>query len=416
MYLTVRQRWKRYSHDDLLAMQAMSHTFKNLINEGIYNVRQHYFNTGKYLHYEENYELIKKYSKNYPLINSNVAQQALKKVDEMFSSFFALLKQNKASGSNTKVHIPGYLPKDGFATIVIAQCNLEKGYFKVPFSRTFGNTHTQIKLPVPPILQNKTVKQIKIVPKANARRFEMQYAYEVEPALKQEPKATALAIDFGVDNLMTAVSNTGESFIIDGRKLKSINQQFNKRESELQRAKAQHKQAAAYTKQQWFVLDKRERQVNDILSKAAAYTVNYCVAQGVSTLVVGYNSDFQFAPNLGKRTNQTFTCIPFGKLKAKLEYLCKLNGLTFVEQEESYTSKASFWDRDVIPTYVKGKQTSYKFSGKRVSRGLYKTSSGKLLNADVNGALNILRKSNVADLTVVYGRGEVDTPVRVKVV
>ena len=113
--------------------------------------------------------------------------------------------------------------------------------------------------------------------------------------------------------------------------------------------------------------------------------------------------------------NQNFVNISFGLLRDKLAYLCELNDIEFIKQEESYTSKASFWDKDDIPVYNDDNPQAYSFSGKRIYRGLYQTSDGKLLNADVNGALNILRKSNVVDLSILYGRGEVNTPVRIRV-
>ena len=108
--------------------------------------------------------------------------------------------------------------------------------------------------------------------------------------------------------------------------------------------------------------------------------------------------------------------IPYGKLRDKLIYLCKLYGIEFKLQEESYTSKASFFDGDIIPVYDKENQKEYKFSGKRIKRGLYQTSKGYQLNADCNGALNILRKSKVVDLSVLYNRGELNTPKRIRVV
>ncbi|SFL19620.1 Putative transposase DNA-binding domain-containing protein, partial [Sharpea azabuensis] len=113
--------------------------------------------------------------------------------------------------------------------------------------------------------------------------------------------------------------------------------------------------------------------------------------------------------------NQNFVNIPYGQLRSKLEYLCRLNGIIFVKQEESYTSKSSFWDRDDIPVYNADNPREYQFSGKRVYRGQYKTASGKTINADVNGALNIMRKSSVVDVSILYGRGEVDTPVRIRI-
>ena len=118
---------------------------------------------------------------------------------------------------------------------------------------------------------------------------------------------------------------------------------------------------------------------------------------------------------MGRQNNQNFVNIPFGKLKNKLEYLCELNNIQFIEQEESYTSKASFFDMDTIPVYDEESVQTYTFSGKRVKRGLYKTASGMTFNADVNGALNILRKSNVVSLDALYTRGAVDTPVRIRI-
>lgn len=151
------------------------------------------------------------------------------------------------------------------------------------------------------------------------------------------------------------------------------------------------------------------------MSKAARIITNYCIANDIGTLVVGYNETFQRSSNLGKQTNQNFVNIPYGKFRDKLRYLCELNGIAFVKQEESYTSKASFWDKDNIPVYNADNPQEYEFSGNRIHRGTYKTKDGITFNADINGALNILRKSSVVSLETLYGRGEVDTPVRIRV-
>jgi IS605 OrfB family transposase len=151
------------------------------------------------------------------------------------------------------------------------------------------------------------------------------------------------------------------------------------------------------------------------MNKAARIIIDYCINNDIGVLVVGYNETFQRSSDIGKSNNQTFVNIPYGRLREKLEYLCELNSIEFVKQEESYTSKASFWDKDVIPEYNNDNPKTYTFSGKRVYRGLYRTSDGYTFNADINGALNILRKSSVVDLSVLYGRGEVDTPIRIRV-
>ena len=151
------------------------------------------------------------------------------------------------------------------------------------------------------------------------------------------------------------------------------------------------------------------------MNKAARKVIDYCITNDIGTLVVGYNETFQRSSRIGKQNNQNFVNIPYGQLRRKLEYLCELNSIVLVKQEESYTSKASFWDNDNIPVYNADNPKEYQFSGSRIHRGLYKTASGKTFNADVNGALNIMRKSSVVSLTALYGRGEVDTPVRIRV-
>ena len=151
------------------------------------------------------------------------------------------------------------------------------------------------------------------------------------------------------------------------------------------------------------------------MNKTARIIIDYCISNDIGTLIAGYNVTFQRNSHIGKQNNQNFVNIPYGHLRDKLSYLCELNGIVYIEQEESYTSKASFWDNDNIPVYNNDNPKEYEFSGSRIHRGLYKTAGGKVLNADINGALNIMRKSRVVDLKVLYSRGEVDTPVRIRI-
>ena len=284
----------------------------------------------------------------------------------------------------------------------------------LPYSNTFKKTHKPVEIKMPPILADKHIKGIRIIPKSGARFFEIQYTYETECIQRNLNKNNALALDLGVNNLVTAVSNQGRSFIIDGRKLKAVNQWFNKENARLQGIKDRQGDKRRTTNRQKILADKRNRQVNDYMSKTARKIIDYCIAHDIGTLVIGYNETFQRNSDMNKRNNQNFVNIPYGKLRSKLEYLSELNGVVFVKQEESYTSKASFWDNDTIPVYNADNPKSYSFSGKRVQRGLYRTADGRLLNADVNGALNILRKCSVVDLTVLYSSGDVDTPVIIR--
>ena len=401
--------------EDYKNLKLLSHIAKNLANEAIYNVRQYYFQEKEYLNYQKNYVLLKN-SLNYKMLNSNMAQQILKEVDGTFKSFFGLLKLAKKGKYNYRdIKLPKYLPKDGFTTLVIGFVRINGNKLIIPYSNAFRKEHKSIEINIPPKIIDKKIKEIRIIPKSKARFFEIQYTYEVEEVQINLNENKVLAIDFGVNNLATCVTSQGESFIIDGRKLKSINQWYNKQNAYLQSVKDKQGYKSKYTNRQHKNLMKRNNRVDYYISKAARTIINYCLENKIGHVVCGYNETFQRDSNIGKRNNQTFVSIPFGKLREKIEYLCNLYGINYTKQEESYTSKASFFDKDVIPTYNDDNPKKYTFSGKRVKRGLYETKDGKLLNADVNAALNILSKSKVVDLTVLYNRGELNAPIRIRI-
>lgn len=415
MYLTVKQQVRHLSKEDYLTIKELCHVAKNLTNEAIYNVRQYYFTEGEFLKYEKNYVLLKN-SPNYKTLNSNMAQQILKEVDGSFKSFFGLLKlakQGKYAFKDCK--LPHYLPKDGYVTLVIGFVRFNGNKLILPFSNSFKKTHKSVEIIIPPILLDKKVKEIRIIPKDNARFFEIQYIYEAKCVQRNLNTNNALALDLGINNLVTAVSSIGRSFIIDGKRLKSINQWFNKENARLQSIKDKQNFGKKLTNRQKTITRDRNNKVNDYMNKVTRKIINYCINNDIGVLIVGYNETFQQNSNIGKRNNQNFVNIPYGQLRDKLEYLCELNGIIFVKQEESYTSKSSFWDKDELPVYNADNPKEYQFSGIRVHRGLYKTANGKTFNADINGALNIMRKSSVVNLEALYGRGEVDTPIRIRI-
>ncbi len=415
MYFTIKQQVKQLSKEDYKNLRELSHIAKNLTNEAIYNVRQSYFNEGKYLNYKKNYALLKN-SENYKLLNSNMAQQILKEVDSMFQSFFGLIKlAEKGRYSFKDIKLPYYLPKDSFTTLVIGFVRFNGNQLTIPYSQSYKKGHKGITINLPPKLAGKKVKEIRIIPKSKARFFEIQYCYEAEEIQSNLDENHALAVDLGVDNLAACVTSKGKSFIIDGKRLKSINQWFHKENARLQCIKDKQKFGKKSTNKQQTIRRNRNNKVNDYMNKSARMIINYCLNNDIGTLVCGYNKTFQRNSDIGKKNNQNFVNIPFGKLREKFRYLCKLYGIKYIEQEESYTSKASFFDEDIIPVYNQDTPQTYTFSGKRIKRGLYQCGNGKTLNADINGALNILKKSNVVSLTGLYGRGELDTPIRIRV-
>ena len=199
---------------------------------------------------------------------------------------------------------------------------------------------------------------------------------------------------------------------MDGRKIKSINQGWNKRKAKLQSILS--KQHLYTSERLQRITNKRNNRIDDYLKKTARYIINYCIENGIGTIICGYNSDFQREIDLGKKINQQFVQVSFGKLRSQLKCLSERYSMKYVEQEESYTSKASFLDLDEIPVYQADNQEKHNFSGKRINRGLYLTKEGKIINADVNGAANILRKSKQRLNLERLCRGCLDNPLRIR--
>ena len=245
------------------------------------------------------------------------------------------------------------------------------------------------------------------------RAFKIAYCYEIDEENLNLNQENSLAIDIGLDNLATCVTNFGTSFLMDGRRIKQLNQNWNKRCAYLQSILM--KQGKFSSRLIERITLKRNNRINDCLKKTARYIINFCITNDIGTIVCGYNADFKRGINLGKKINQQFTQIPFSALRKQLQNLCTRYGMKYVEQEESYTSKASFLDLDKLPVYDAERAYTGSFSGKRIERGLYKSKSGRLINADVNGAANILRKSkqnlNFERLCI----GLLDRPLRIRI-
>lgn len=284
---------KHLTKEEYNILRELCRISKNLTNQAIYNIRQYYLQEKQYLRYEANYYELKN-SDNYKLLNSNMAQQTLKNADQMFKSFFALIKLAKQGKYNFKhIKLPKYLPKNSYSNLIIGQIRLRKdNILTVPFSNTFKKKYeTKIQIKIPQILEGKKIKEIQIIPKFNARFFEIQYTYEVQEENIKLDTNNALAIDLGINNLCTCVTNTGKSFIIDGRKLKSINQFFNKQNARLQSIKDKQN-IKRQTKQQYLIFRKRKNRIDDYINKTCRYVINYCLSYDVGTLVIGYNQSF----------------------------------------------------------------------------------------------------------------------------
>ena len=417
MYLTQSNVIRGLSKEEYSILRETCQYSNNLYNVALYNIRQYYFQDKKFLKYEENYHVCKE-NENYGLLQAGVSQQTLKVADRSFKSFFNLIKKAKSGEYRFKdIKMPRYREKGGMFNLILSTnaINIKNGFLTVPMSRKFSKLHggRQVRIPFPERLENKTIKEVRICPIYHGRYFKIQYCYLQEEEPQDVSVDNVLAIDIGLENLAACVTNTGTAFIMDGRKLKSINQYWNKQKAyyqgiaDKQRQKKTHRLNA--------LARKRNNRTQDYIRKVARYIINYCIEHHIGTVVCGYNGDFKRSMNLGKITNQQFTQISFGSLRETLEGLCGRYGMRYIEQEESYTSKASCLDLDDIPVYNPGRPYTGAFSGKRVHRGLYQFADGRIANADVNGAANILRKSKQNFDFEELCKGLLGSPLRIRV-
>ena len=368
-------------------LDILSHLSKNLYNAALYTIRQYFFKTSKYLNtYFLDKQFKTEHNVDYYSLPAKVSQQVLKQADSNFKSFFKLIKLQKTRNCPSKIKIPGYLDKNNrniltYTSQAISRVELHKGFIHPSGMKCCFKTEV------------KNPRQVRFIPKGNY--FIMEVLYKTEDTEMKEDNGRYASIDIGVNNLAALTSNISTPLIINGRPLKSINHFYNKKRAELcsrQEVKLNSNTDekenihVRQTKRMQRLSLKRDCRINDYLHKASHYIVNQLVSENVNTLVIGYNKLWKQNTRMGRMNNQNFVQIPFQKFIRMLEYKCRLNGINVVKTEESYTSKCSFLDNEEI-----NKHEEYK--GKRIRRGLFRSSDGTLINADINGSLNILKKA-----------------------
>ena len=369
---------------------------KNLYNATLYEIRQHSFTTNKYLSYP-NIDKRFKESNNidYRSLPIQTSQQVMRAIDSSFKSFFKLLNMKNKGLYNKNISIPKYLKKNGLFILTYTNQQLGKkllnGIIKLPL------TDIEFKT-------NKTnIKQVRFIP--NSNYITMEVVYDIKECELKEDNKRYCGIDLGINNLATVTSNVSRSYIINGKPIKSINQYYNKKKSHLQSLLNDKK----ISKRIQRLTFKRNNKINDYFHKSTSYIVNQLVSESINTVIIGLNKDWKQDINMGSKNNQSFTSIPHTKFINQLKYKCRLKGINIICTEESYTSKASFLDYDRIPNL---KDSNISFSGLRIKRGLYKSGKGHLINADVNGSFNIIRKG-VGNVQPPADRGFVFNPFRI---
>ena len=392
MYLTSVSKLK-LSNEQFIVIDTMSYRAKALYNSSLYELNKHFERTKEYLNYKSTDVLMKNHPENtvYRSLPSALSQQLIKKLHKDYSSFFSLLKKKKNKDYDKRIDTPRYKSKDSRKELIYTKSKTSSsfvfrdGWIYITVSE---DSHKgRLKLcKVPDHLKNKDfdneIKILEIVPKLDY--YELHIKYEVETKTPNNLNSNWCSIDLGLNNLCTVTSNVHRPYLINGRAIKSINQKYNKRIAKLSSVtkKSQNKSTSKKIRS---LYNRRGDKLNNEIHKITDFIIKSVLEKKIDYVVIGYNGEWKQNINLGKRNNQNFVQIPFSKILNHLTYKLQQNGIEVHLQEESYTSKCSYFDNEPIE-----KQQTYK--GKRVKRGLFLTGKGFMINADVNGSLNIHRK------------------------
>ena len=370
----------RFAQIDELAFKS-----KNLYNAANYVIRQSFVYGWSYINYNEMNRLMKSHQA-YKAMPAKVSQQILMILDKNWKAFFEAVKAYKVDDSKFtgRPKMPKYKDKVKGRNILVYTIQaissklLKKGIIKL------SGTNLSIKTKVNP----DRVCQVRLVPKCDS--YAVEVIYDKSESTVSDDKFVA-SIDLGLNNLVALTSNQPgfTPLLINGRPLKSINQFYNKRKARLQtQLKGSRKSSPRIQR----LTRCRHQKIDNYLHHTSRLIVDLLIAKQIGTLVIGKNVQWKTEIDLGKQTNQNFVSIPHTRLIEMLEYKARLVGIKIVVQEESYTSQSNFLDLDPIPVYGKTDK-DIVFSGRRIKRGLYKTSVGQLINSDVNASYNILRKA-----------------------
>ena len=372
-----------YSTDErFVLIKDLCHLSKNLYNAALYDVRQYYFETKSYRTWQsQKLVFTKNHNPDYYALQSNLAGEVLMQVGRQFIGFFN-------DKSNKKKRIPKYKNKNGYNIITFPKLAISKyikfDRYKQLYTYTLCKKSYNLKIQS----SKPNIKMVKFVYDEAKDLIKCFKIYEVEqPELKSD-NSRYFSIDPGLNNIVSIYNNIGiRPLLYNGRPIKSINQYYNKTNAKLRSELPTNVKSSKILKQLSF---KRNNKIDYEMHKISTHIINEAVKNDISKIFIGNNIGWKSTIKMGKRNNQNFVNIPHTKLFNQLLYKGLLNGIEVIFTEESYTSKASFFDKDELPVY--GENDNYKFSGKRISRGLYKDSKGNLWNADLNGGGNIMRK------------------------
>ena len=397
----------RLSKEQYKVVDTLSFLSKNMYNYGLYMSRQYYFNNETLLKFRECREICKD-NENYSQLPNDAAQNTLQVVERSMKSFISLKKKQDRGYYQAKVNLPHYLPKNGRFALIFPKAHLScrNGSVLLPTSTAFRKEHNlkrgEFRIPIPAHINPNQLIELRILPVHGGKFYKSEWVYEVkeEPSLNQD---NWMSIDLGINNFATCVDNVvGTPIIYDGKYLKSLNRYYNKEISKYQSIKDKQGIRTVTNKitKLWL---KRSRQINDFMNKTVHSIIEHCKTHDIGHLVIGEIKGIKQESNLGRQNNQVICQTPWGKFKSKLESKCKIAGITFHLVDESYTSQTDALALDPIQ---KPETNGRKY------RGCFISKTGNMINADVNGALNILRKvSGDSPVKEIISSGRVFRPV-----
>lgn len=375
-------------NDNFKQIERLCFLSKNLYNYCNYILRQKYFENQKiedkkerkYINeYELTTLLTKENQSDFRALPSQTSQQIIKLLFKNWKSFYKLCKTKDLNG---RPQIPKYKKKDGKNIIIFTnqQVKLKDGFINFPKNVNLSAVRTTVD----------NICSIRIIP--DTACYVLEIIYEKEVILNENlNNELYLAIDLGVNNFSTLITNKEglEPVLINGKIIKSINQFYNKKKAALMSVimsgKETKKDSKPYSKKLKQLDFKRNNKVNDYIHKASRFVINYCIKHNIKNIVIGYNEGWKNEINIGKKNNQKFVSIPYLKFINRVKYKAEEIGCNIILNNESFTSKCDALAEEKIRKHK-------EYSGKRIKRGLFQSSIGKLINADINGAINILRK------------------------
>lgn len=374
------------SHPYYDMLMNFCHKAKNLYNHANYVVRREFTANNKWIRYAE-LDRILKADREYPdytaMPCAQSAQQILRLLDKNWKSFFASIKDWKKNPGkyHGRPKLPKYRKKEGRYLLILTNqnCRLKNGVIHFPKSLE-GFTVRPVSTEKPGFLE---LNQVRIIPHRN--KLTVEIVYTVKLQTQKQDNGRHIGIDMGINNLMTVCNSFGgAAFIINGKPIKSVNQFYNKEISHY-RERCRRMNGRDYSRRMDMLTEKRKAKMDDYLHKASRYVVDYCEKNKVSVIVIGKNDEWKQKSKLSSRINQHFVQIPFARLMEMIRYKAEECGIAVILTEESYTSGTSFIDNEepVKENYDKSR---------RIHRGLFHSNDGRLINADLNGAYQILKK------------------------